>query len=108
MSRLQGRLDSIERRLGGGDGDRGPVPLFVIRTGQELPDWAAEAITPHLYGGIDIVEWHDGPNGELLAAVTIPGGRGAMAWYRVTPDGCQPVPEPITATYTMPGREEGG
>ncbi len=94
MSRLHGRLDSIERRLGGGGGDRGPVPLFVIRTGQELPDWAAEAIMLHTYGGTSIVEWHDGPDGELLAAITIPGGRGAKDWYHVTPDGCQPVPAP--------------
>ncbi len=58
-------------------------------------------ILPHTYGGGSIVEWHDGSDGDLLAAVTVPGGCGAKDWYRVMPNGCQPIAEPVRVTFAI-------
>ena len=88
VTRHSARLRQLEAKLLPKQ-ERPPVVVLWVMFDGDVPDWATEALRPHLPPGDVIVMWHRAPStGELGAEV-----RGR--WYIVTPDGCQPTDPPI-------------
>ena len=98
MNRYRSRIHALEGKLMPSERSQRPFVVWMITDSDDPPEWAEEAIRPHMPtdGRIAFVEWHQSKQtGEYC--VDING-----QWYSVTEAGVVPMEPPITVTLDNP------
>jgi len=98
MNRYRSRIHALEAKLMPPERPQRPFVIWMITDTDDPPEWAEEAIRPHMPtdGRIAFVEWHQlKQTGEYC--VDING-----QWYSVTEAGAVPMELPITGTLDNP------
>ncbi len=107
MSRYSGRLRALEQKLAPPERAR-YVSLHIIELGTEAPpDWAVEVLEPHTQGSITTTWRGKAGDAAMYAAVNYGNAAEQVSgvtpdqWYRVTPQGVEPIERPVLINWDM-------